>query len=763
MLSARTEPALRAQVSALRTFVTPDASLSDVGWSLATSRSAFAHRAVVLGRDHAELLAGLDALATGLPGTNVVSGATVDGRLGLLFAGQGSQRVGMGMELHRAYPAYAAAFDQMCAVFDPLLDRPLREVIETGEGLDETGSAQPALFAVEVALFRLVESFGIKPAVLAGHSIGELAAAHIAGVLTLPAAATLVAARGRLMQALPAGGAMIAVQAAEHEVRELLAGVESRAGIAALNGPAATVIAGEEDTVLAIARTLADRGRKTKRLVVSHAFHSPRMDAMLDDFRAVVSGLTFAPPRIAVVSTMTGQLATADELCSVDHWVTHVRRPVRFLDAARTLQAQGVTTLLALGPDGVLSAMVAECVGDPDAMLAVPVLRAGRDEARSAAAALARVHVRGGDLDWSAVFPGAGRADLPTYAFQRERHWLDDARSAALAPRPVPITTRRAGDVGWQPTATQPTATQPTATRPGDQRAAVSAVVLAQVAAVLGHSRTTDIALRAPFKELGFDSLSAVELRNGLADATGQRLPSSLLFDYPTVHALIDFLVARVAGDATVYQDTTAAAASDEPIAIVGMACRYPGGVASPGGPVAAGRRAGDAIADFPHRPGLGRRRPLRPGPRRLGQDLRPPGRLPARRGRVRRRASSASRPREALGMDPQQRLLLETAWETFERAGIDPASVRGSQTGVFVGRHVHDYAPTHARRAGAGGQLLNRQRASVVSGRIAYHVRAGGPGGDGGHGVLVVAGGAAPGRAGAARRASARWRWPAA
>ncbi|WP_455568430.1 type I polyketide synthase, partial [Streptomyces pratensis] len=427
LVSAAGAQALQTQAQALIAHVeTADAPSGalDIGYSLAVGRAALEHRAVVLAAGREGLLDGVRDLAASGDGARVVRGTTAPGGLAVLFSGQGAQRSGMGRELYEAYPVFADAFDAVCAELDRHLDRPVRDVVfEGGELLDQTQFTQAGLFALEVALFRLVSAWGVKPDYLLGHSIGELSAAHVAGVLSLEDAAKLVAARGRLMQALPAGGAMVSLQATEDEVLPLLTDGVS---IAALNGPSATVVSGDEDAVLALAGHFEAEGRKTKRLRVSHAFHSPRMDAMLEEFSAIADGLDFHAPGIAIVSNVTGAIVPSREICTPEYWVRHVRQAVRFLDGIRTLQDQGVTAFLELGPDGVLSAMGQDClIADAESRVFVPALRKGRPEASACVTATAELHVRGQNVDWNRYFAGAGarQVELPTYAFQRERYW----------------------------------------------------------------------------------------------------------------------------------------------------------------------------------------------------------------------------------------------------------------------------------------------------------------------------------------------------
>ncbi|WP_444843227.1 type I polyketide synthase [Amycolatopsis kentuckyensis] len=434
-LSARSEPALREQARRLAAFDS-DAAPADVSLTLA-GRAAFDHRAVVTGASRADLLAGLAAVAAGGKSPGVVTGVAVPGATGLLFAGQGSQRVGMGAELYARFPAFADAFDAACAVLDPSLERPLREVVfGDAEALDQTGYTQPALFAFEVALFRLLESWGVRPDYLVGHSIGELAAAHVAGVFSLPDAGKLVAARAGLMQALPAGGAMLAVQAAEQEVLSVAAG---RADLAAVNGPRSVVLSGETEALAEIAAELTARGLKSRDLRVSHAFHSARMDAMLEDYAEVARGIGYAGPRVPVVSTVTGRVA--EELTDPGYWVRQVREPVRFASAVETVRSAGATRLVELGPDGTLSALAPACV---------PMLRKDRPEVSTALLALGSLHVSGQTVDWTPLSPGARYVALPTYPFERQVFWPEPA-----VPSGSPSDAWRYR-VSWRPVADGP-------------------------------------------------------------------------------------------------------------------------------------------------------------------------------------------------------------------------------------------------------------------------------------------------------------------
>ncbi|MER6079721.1 amino acid adenylation domain-containing protein [Streptomyces sp. NPDC001833] len=439
MVSGSTDAALRAQAEALHQYVGMNIQdrLLDLAYSLATTRSHFRKRLVVMAKDRSELLDELGSFARSgetPPGAARTGDSAEEQRLALLFTGQGSQRVGMGRDLYETHPVFRAALDEIAAHFTGL-DRPLLDVMWAEEGtadaalLDRTDFTQPALFALEVALWRLWESWGVRPQLLLGHSIGELAAAHVAGVFDLADASRLVAARGRLMQALPSRGAMASIEAGAAETEAAVRELDLTGGIdlAGLNTPTQTVVSGDADAVRALAAHFADRGHRVKELTVSHAFHSHHMDAMLSGFQAVAETVTYRPPTIPLVSSLTGALATPGELEQAAYWVRQVRQAVRFSDGIATLHREGVTTFLELGPQPVLSGMGVACLADETDVAWLPSLAAGKDGSAVVRRSLADLHVRGVPVDWRGWFGpfGGERVALPTYAFQRERFWFE--------------------------------------------------------------------------------------------------------------------------------------------------------------------------------------------------------------------------------------------------------------------------------------------------------------------------------------------------
>ncbi|RMI32140.1 type I polyketide synthase [Nocardia stercoris] len=439
-LSAKTEDGVRAQAAKLLDWVRerPGLTVGDLGYSLVTGRSRLEWRAAVVAADRDAMLAGLTELAEHGSAGDGVTGRAVTRQTAFLCTGQGAQRAGMGRELYEAFPVFAAALDELCAQFDPLLGVSLRQLMFTGraagdgpddaETLHRTEFTQPALFAYEVALYRLLESFGVTPDALLGHSIGELAAAYLAGVWSLPDACRLVAARGRLMGRLPAGGAMLAIAASEDEVRALLANEAGRLAIAAVNSPVAVVVSGDEAAVTALAQRCVERGRQTSRLRVSHAFHSHLMDPMLAEFAAVAGSVTYQRPKVPLVSNLSGRMA-GDEMLEPAYWVRHVREAVRFAHGVDTLVASGIRRFLEIGPDAALTAMTRQCLPeDVESQAAVLAgARRGRGEVEQFVTCLAHAYAVGTEVTWTALFAGrpVARVPLPTYAFQRRRYWID--------------------------------------------------------------------------------------------------------------------------------------------------------------------------------------------------------------------------------------------------------------------------------------------------------------------------------------------------
>ncbi|MFJ6662139.1 SDR family NAD(P)-dependent oxidoreductase, partial [Streptomyces sp. NPDC091377] len=460
VVSGASADGLRAQAVRLADHlrVHPEPADDDVAHALATGRAALGHRAVLLGGDRRELLAQLDALGRGEPAAGLVTGVRQTGRLAFLYPGQGSQRPGMGRELYAAFPEFAAALDEVGAALDEHLDVPLREVLFAEAGteraalLDHTLYTQPALFAVHTALTRLLGAWGVRADHFLGHSVGELSAAHLAGVLPLPVAADMVATRARLLHTLPAGTGMLAVLADPEPLAEYLAR-HPRAEIAALNAPAATTLSGPSDVLDALAGELTAAGIRTRALKVAHAFHSAHTDPVLRAYGDHLAGLFARHPLgvadVPVISNVTGAAATTEQHHDPAYWARHIRRPVRFHQGVTDLLGHGVTGFLELGPDTTLGPLVQAVLDatDPAARSAEPVVVASaqrRDHAEAPAllAAAARLHTHGTDVDWRPLFAGRDirRADLPAYAFQRRTYWL--APSAPSGTQPGVRATR---------------------------------------------------------------------------------------------------------------------------------------------------------------------------------------------------------------------------------------------------------------------------------------------------------------------------------
>lgn len=701
-ISARSSSALRDQAAALLGYTR---SIADLGYAAAVTRTHFEQRAVIVAAERSTVDDGLSALVNGIPHPAVVVDTVQDAGVGVLFTGQGAQRVRMGADLAAHHPVFAEVFHRLIGKFDGLA-----EVIATGRDLDRTEFTQPALFSFEVAAYALVLSWGVSPEVLIGHSVGEVAAAHVAGVLSEVDACALVSARGKLMGMLPEGGAMVAVEAAEEAVADTL---KDGVVIAAVNGRHSLVLSGPVDPILTAAETMRRRGTRVRRLGVSHAFHSPLMDPMLAEFGLVVASLTLNPPRIPIASTVTGQLVTT-EMTTPEYWVRQVREPVRFLDAVAGLT---VSTLLEIGPDAALTSMVPDCVMEGTDTRAIALQRSDRPEHDSAVMALARLHSRGADIDWATFYRGADPKPiaLPTYSFQRERHWIDHV--ASTHPTKATRGSRQDSQSGT------PTAHTASA------QAVTAALVRAHVAAVLGITDPEAVPAHTPLRDLGFSSLMLTELRDALAGVVGQELPATILFDYPTTAALAEHLVSTGKPNDVDQNDGDKCRRPTETdsIAIVGMACRYPGDVSTPEDLWNLVFNRIDAVGPFPTDRGW-------------SADLYDPDPDASGKSSVREGgfltgvadfdpAFFGISPREALSMDPQQRLLLETAWEAIERSGVEPGALKGARTGVFIGGTSSDYGSRmHEAQPETEGHILTGLAPSLLSGRIAYQFGLSGP-----------------------------------
>ncbi|MEU4742779.1 type I polyketide synthase [Actinosynnema sp. NPDC023658] len=418
LLSARTEPALRDQARNLHAFITanPDINHIAVAHALATTRTTFDHRAAITGDTTEELLNGLTALANDQPLPTVITGQARPGKLAFLFNGQGSQHPGMGKELHHNNPVFAAALDEVCEHFNTHLEHPLRDVMfHHPDLLNRTEYTQPALFAHQIALYRLLQHHDIHPDYLAGHSLGELTAAHLAGILDLTDATTLVATRARLMQTAPTGGTMIAINTTQDHIQPLL-----RPGttIAAINSPTSLVITGDHDTTHHIANTLAQHGHKTTTLNVSHAFHSHHMDPILEHFHTTAATLTYHPPTIPIISNRTGTIATPDQLTNAQYWTDHIRHTVQYHTTIQTLDNAGVTTYLEIGPTTTLTPPTTHTT--PHTV--IPTQHHTTPQTTTLTTALTQLHTHHTTtINWH---PTPTHHHLPTYPFQHHHYWL---------------------------------------------------------------------------------------------------------------------------------------------------------------------------------------------------------------------------------------------------------------------------------------------------------------------------------------------------
>ncbi|GGR38061.1 acyl transferase domain-containing protein/thioesterase domain-containing protein [Streptomyces netropsis] len=716
MVSARTDRGLREQAARLRDHVRdrPELSPPDVGHSLLTSRTLFDHRAVVLAGDLDGYVTGLAALAEGQVAPEVVEGVATDpGKPVFVFPGQGAQWVGMAAELYRDSAAFRDRLDECAAAVDPLVDFSLVDVVCGADGaasLDRVDVVQPALWAMMVSLAALWRSYGVEPGAVVGHSQGEIAAACVAGALSIEHGARIVALRSRLVaERLSGRGGMAFLALPVDRARDWLAAWETRLAVAAVNGPSSVVVSGDPEALDELLAVAEGEGVRAVRVAVDYASHSAQVETLEAELASLLAGITPRPARIPFFSTVTGAVADTSGLDAA-YWYRNLRETVRFDPTVRELLAAGHRTYVEMSPHPVLAVSVEQILDDAATEgVVLTSLRRNEGHLRRFLTSVSEAHVRGVRVDWSShLGPHRRVVDLPTHAFQRRRYWLDA----------TPDAPAREDDESASTPFRQRLAELPTTER----ERVVLETVCEHAAAVLNLASSADVDTTRAFTDLGFVSMTAMELRNRLATATGVRLSPAAAFDHPTPEKLSALLLARLTGahDHAV-EPVRAVPVADEPIAIVAMGCRYAGDVASPEqlwDLVASGR---DATSSFPANRGWDVEGLYDPEPGR-------PGRTYVRRGGFLRDADQFDpllfgiSPREALAMDPQQRLLLEVAWEVFERARMSPETVRGSRTGVFVGIAGQDYLPLlTAAPEDSAGHLMTGTSTSVASGRLAY------------------------------------------
>ncbi|WP_328443584.1 type I polyketide synthase [Streptomyces sp. NBC_00386] len=549
-VSAKTAKALRQQAAKLRDFAAadPGLDLAGAGWSLASGRSRFEHRAVVLGRTKDELLGALTALSEDTESAAVVRGTAGDlGGVAFMFPGQGSQWAGMGRELYAAFPVFARSLDACAAALAEWTDWSLLDVIrgvQGAPGLDRVDVVQPALFSVMVSMAALWRSWGVQPSAVVGHSQGEIAAAHVCGALSLRDATKIVALRSKALVELIGHGGMAFVAESEAVVQQHLAPWSERISVAVVNGPRAVVVSGEPDALDEFIEKMKADGCQAQRIKVDYASHSHQVTRVRDEVIGALSDVSPKSSELPFYSTLYGEIIDTARL-DADYWYNNLREKVRFESSVRQLAADGFRVFVEMSPHPVLTVPVQEMTEDLDDALVLSSSRRGRGEVEAVLSSLAALHVRGGSVDWSALFATRRRVDLPTYAFQRQRYWLSSSPASAVVAEASPQEPPQVADDRQVPLPERIVALVP-----DDAQALVLDHVLERVAVVLGHPSGESVDPDGEFTKIGFDSMLSADLSKRLTASTGLKLRPNVVLRHPSPRLIARHIVSSLAKSA---------------------------------------------------------------------------------------------------------------------------------------------------------------------------------------------------------------------
>ncbi|MFF2026315.1 acyltransferase domain-containing protein, partial [Streptomyces sp. NPDC058171] len=694
-----------------------DWSPQDIAFTLARTASEGSRRAALVADGRDGFLRQLDALADGRSTPGLVEGAAGDGRrVAFVFPGQGAQWPRMAVDLLDTSTVFRDRMDACAQALEPFVDWSLIDVLRDPDApgapaADRADVVQPLLFAVTVSLTALWRSHGVEPSAVLGHSVGEITAAAVSGALSLDDAARVVALWSQAQATLAGQGDMVSVMAPADDVEPRLRRWDGRLVVAAHNGPRSVIVSGDRDAAAELLADLAANAVHARRIAVGLAAHSPHIDAIVPRMSTDLAPIRPRTPHLPYYSGLTGGRLDVPVL-DADYWCRNLRNTVRFHQAAGALLRDGHGVLLEVSPHTVLTSALTDCVEEHGAQVAVlGTLRRDQGGPSRFLTSLGDLYVRGVTPEREALFAErhAGTRELPTAVLAA----LAEAGAAgAIGP----------DGAGGDLDAATAFRTELAAMDVPERRAALARLVGEEIAVLAGRSDPVPADLA--FVDLGFDSVTAVELRNRLSAATALRIPATVVFDCPTPMALTAYLCAEISGDRpdrnTGADEPVRRSADDDPVVIVGMGCRYPGGVGSPDELWELVSAGADAVSALPQDRGWDTAGRYDPAPGT-------PGRYYQREAGSLAGAAEFDAeffgisPREAAAMDPQQRLLLETTWEVLERAGIDPAALRRTPTGVYVGAMTMDYGPPLEQGADEGGHLLTGNTGSVASGRLAY------------------------------------------